>query len=488
MRTLEATERRRCACGHVVCHRFTRPTKTGAAASLATMRGSKSVMELAKSAKRAGRRAARQTSTTRKVKARSTSTQPGTMSGEMSALAQSMSAPIDLSVLLSGPSSDGKTSAKQRRKRAKQRRRLRRSSVTTETTDAKSADADARRRARLRATDPRKLLGEYKEELERGDSQSTLGGSLASQHSPGVGGGEQPPSFLPLVPARTTMKVRKTKLSKFERAQVARMDAKFQHGRWNVRVYSWGRGKGGTLGSGRDRSTMAPAVAAITNPATGERVLPAKLTCGDDHTLLLTLKGEVYSCGSSDGTGQGKAGVTLAFTPIPALSAIYVSDIACGESHSAVVTQGGNLYTWGEASCGRLGIGSNTTNLRTPTLVPVLAKKRVVGVACGQRHTVAWTYMDEVFAWGAGKAGQVCVATALCNNPPYFTLTLVARFVVAAWAWRQSRSQPAHCCASFARQRHADDVMWPESHRGCHQVRQAVYVRLGPAWAPRPRR
>lgn len=375
-------------------------------------------MELAKSAKRANRRVARQAAggRHRQVKARTTAAHAGAMSGEMSALAQSMSAPIDLSVLLSGPSSDSKASSK-RRNGGQYRRRVRRSSVTDG--DPKSAEAESRRRARLRATDPRKLLGEYKAELDTGDGASVQSGMDTAGTGLGLGAGEQA-SFLPLVPNRSTMKVRRTKLSKFERAQVARMDAKFQHGRWNVRVYSWGRGKGGMLGSGRDRSTMAPAVAAITNAHTGERVLPAKLACGDEYTLLLTLKGEVYSCGTSDGTGQGKPGVTLSFTPVPALSRIYVSDIACGESHSAVVTQGGNLYTWGEASGGRLGIGSNTTNLRTPTLVPVLAKKRVVGVACGQRHTVAWTFMDEVFAWGAGKAGQVRTQRALlgcCSLP-----------------------------------------------------------------------
>lgn len=291
-------------------------------------------------------------------------------------------------------------------------------------------DIEARRRARLRETDPRKLLGEYKRDLETDElhtpisvdtreasagGQRTLSISASWRHNPDA----SPVSQDPMSPHSPTRRGRPD--------NSAKVDKTFAQARWNVRVYSWGCGKGGLLGNGSERSAPAPVVAPTTNLTTTERVIPGKISCGDSHTLLLTLKGEVFSCGHSPAAGQSVQGPVTKFARVPALQGIDIADVACGEAHSAVVTQGGNMYTWGEPAHGRLGLGSHGPIVRMPKLVPVLARKRVVGVGCGQRHTVAWTHSDEVFSWGSGKAGQLGLGDNRDRNAPVIVRSLLGK-------------------------------------------------------------
>ena len=68
--------------------------------------------------------------------------------------------------------------------------------------------------------------------------------------------------------------------------------------------------------------------------------------------------------------------------------------ISCGDEHTAVVTQTGRLFTFGSNEFGQLGLGHND-NVLKPSCVKVLKPDKVVAVACGKTHTVV--------AMGSGK-------------------------------------------------------------------------------------
>ncbi|XP_026546857.1 X-linked retinitis pigmentosa GTPase regulator-like [Notechis scutatus] len=66
--------------------------------------------------------------------------------------------------------------------------------------------------------------------------------------------------------------------------------------------------------------------------------------------------------------------------------------ISCGDEHTSVVTENGKLYMFGSNNWGQLGLGTKNT-VRKPTCVKVLKPEKVKLVACGRNHTLIYTGM-----------------------------------------------------------------------------------------------
>ena len=68
-------------------------------------------------------------------------------------------------------------------------------------------------------------------------------------------------------------------------------------------------------------------------------------------------------------------------------------EISCGEDHSCLVTSAGHLYAMGSNAFGKLGIsagkGPNQDFYNTPKLVDSLVNYEVIKVSCGWNHTAA---------------------------------------------------------------------------------------------------
>ncbi|ERE74907.1 putative Williams-Beuren syndrome chromosomal region 16 protein like protein, partial [Cricetulus griseus] len=134
-----------------------------------------------------------------------------------------------------------------------------------------------------------------------------------------------------------------------------------------------------------------------------------QVVCGQDHSLFLTNKGEVYSCGwGADGqTEEGHVfvwgygilgkGPNLLETALPEMIPptlfgltefnphIQVSQIRCGLSHFAALTNNGELFVWGKNIRGCLGIG-RLEDQYFPWRVTMPGEP--VDVACGVDHMV----------------------------------------------------------------------------------------------------
>lgn len=160
----------------------------------------------------------------------------------------------------------------------------------------------------------------------------------------------------------------------------------------------------------------------------GKRV--SAVACGTFHSLAVTEVGELFAWG---GTTAGRCGFAdfhdlpvdqegVSFQPVPrqvvdgGLGSHFVQSAACSEGHSFAVTNTGELYAWGCADAGRCGIADVDTLPADPDgpfqPVPALVAdgglrcNKVRMVACGSWHSLAVTRTNEIYAWGAARAGR----------------------------------------------------------------------------------
>ena len=146
-----------------------------------------------------------------------------------------------------------------------------------------------------------------------------------------------------------------------------------------VRLFTWGDGDKGQLGTGRKGVSATPVC--VEGELAGQSV--KQVACGAFHTVALTVVGGVFVAGK-DCSGPSKS----AFRPVQgALAGLRADEVACGDAHTAVVaSQRRSLFTWGTGAGGRLGHG-DLSDCDVPRLVDRLRDRHVVQVACGPQCT-----------------------------------------------------------------------------------------------------
>lgn len=168
-----------------------------------------------------------------------------------------------------------------------------------------------------------------------------------------------------------------------------------------VVVFGWGSHADGRLGEGRATNFAVPMeISTVTLMLKKMKRAPTLLAAGGAHSVLvLDFAREVLAWGQGlygqlgDGNNRDRS------VPVLVRNITSVTAISCGERHSAAITEGGHLWAWGFNNYGEAGIGT-TDCLLVPHHVASLqmAKGQVLGVATGDRHTIAITL---------GKAQQV---------------------------------------------------------------------------------
>ena len=83
-----------------------------------------------------------------------------------------------------------------------------------------------------------------------------------------------------------------------------------------------------------------------------------------------------------------------------------IISLSCGDEHTAVVTTSGRLFTFGSNEYGQLGLGHYENVLR-PSCVKCIKPDRVKLVACGKAHTIIATESGRLFAFGSNTEGQL---------------------------------------------------------------------------------
>ncbi|XP_018392810.1 PREDICTED: RCC1 and BTB domain-containing protein 1-like [Cyphomyrmex costatus] len=157
-------------------------------------------------------------------------------------------------------------------------------------------------------------------------------------------------------------------------------------------------------------TTNTPKLVNIT--FNGEKIV--NISCGMTFTLAVTEKGEVYSWGENDvgQLGIGHYEDTTIPTLISSLRGTVIVKVACGNQHTLALTDKGNLYVWGGNHYGQLGIGNQRDSYE-----PVLVKHRMgrvsdITAVHSRSISIAVDEGGRIYVWGYWHGMSVLIPSA----------------------------------------------------------------------------
>ncbi|XP_030640268.1 inhibitor of Bruton tyrosine kinase [Chanos chanos] len=185
-------------------------------------------------------------------------------------------------------------------------------------------------------------------------------------------------------------------------------------------VYTWGSNTNFSLGHGNQQSRHHPEIVDLF-ARTGVYIKQVVLC--KFHSVFLSQKGEVFTCGHGQGgrLGHGDEQTYLVPKVVEGLLSHHCCQIAAARDHTVVLTEEGYVYTFGLNTFHQLGLSPPpaASPLPKPMFYKILRGKTVIGVAAARFHTVLWT-RDAVYTLGLNGGqlgylmdpnGEKCVTT-----------------------------------------------------------------------------
>ncbi|KAI0714213.1 hypothetical protein C8T65DRAFT_573631 [Cerioporus squamosus] len=190
-------------------------------------------------------------------------------------------------------------------------------------------------------------------------------------------------------------------------------------------LYTWGSNRNAALGVGDGNDRAYPELVSPRVPDVSEKenldarftpVRVRQIAMSKLHTVIVTdePRGNLRVCGFGSG-GRLGPGQHTQYTPIPLPGFNQTVDaVAVGQDHTLVLTKSGEVYSWGLNRFSQLGYVVETTTggrveepiQSAPRKIAGAIKNRfVVGVAACKTASACWT-ADEVFTWGM-NSGQL---------------------------------------------------------------------------------
>ncbi|XP_025781760.1 inhibitor of Bruton tyrosine kinase [Puma concolor] len=171
-------------------------------------------------------------------------------------------------------------------------------------------------------------------------------------------------------------------------------------------VYTWGDNTNFTLGHGSQNSKHHPELVDLFSRS---GVYIKQVVLCKFHSVFLSQKGQVYTCGHGPGgrLGHGDEQTCLIPRLVEGLSGHNCSQVAAAKDHTVVLTEDGCVYTFGLNIFHQLGIIPPPSSCNVPRQMQAkyLKGRTVIGVAAGRFHTVLWT-RDAVYTMGL-NGGQL---------------------------------------------------------------------------------
>uniref|UniRef100_A0A8C6VEX9 X-linked retinitis pigmentosa GTPase regulator n=1 Tax=Naja naja TaxID=35670 RepID=A0A8C6VEX9_NAJNA len=179
----------------------------------------------------------------------------------------------------------------------------------------------------------------------------------------------------------------------------------------NGKLYMFGSNNWGQLGLGTKNTVSKPTCVKVLKP---EKVKLA--ACGRNHTLIYTENGNLYATGgNSEGQlGLGGTEERSAFHLVNYFTSQHkIKQLAAGSYTSAALTEDGQLFMWGDNSEGQIGLG-NEANACVPHQVDV--GKPVFWISCGYYHSALITCDGELYTFGESDNGKLGLSLEQLKN------------------------------------------------------------------------
>ncbi|NXP52515.1 RPGR regulator, partial [Heliornis fulica] len=147
---------------------------------------------------------------------------------------------------------------------------------------------------------------------------------------------------------------------------------------------------------------------------------PVLISCGDEHTAIVTGNGKLYMFGSNNWgqLGLGSKNTVSKPTCVKALKPEKTKLAVCGRNHTLVYTEKGNVYAAGGNSEGQLGLG-DTEERTTFHLISFFTNQhKIKQLAAGSYTSAAVTEDGQLFVWGDNSEGQIGLADEACVSIP----------------------------------------------------------------------
>ncbi|XP_016288852.2 X-linked retinitis pigmentosa GTPase regulator isoform X5 [Monodelphis domestica] len=140
--------------------------------------------------------------------------------------------------------------------------------------------------------------------------------------------------------------------------------------------------------------------------------IPAYLSCGDEHTALITGNSKLYMFGSNNWGQLGLGSKTTVNKPtcVKALKPEKVKIAACGRNHTLVYTEEGKVYAAGGNSEGQLGLGDTEERTTFQLVSFFTAQHKIKQLSAGSNTSAALTEDGVLFMWGDNSEGQIGLA------------------------------------------------------------------------------
>lgn len=116
--------------------------------------------------------------------------------------------------------------------------------------------------------------------------------------------------------------------------------------------------------------------------------------------------------------------------------------VSCGGDHTVVLSESGNVYVFGQSTNGQLGLGTRTLETSVPLQITSLSEicsgtsNKIIQICCGENHTSVVSSGGQLFTFGDGRHGKLCLDSETLSN--HYTPVLSTRF-------RDYKVLSAHC-------------------------------------------
>ncbi|CEG36120.1 hect e3 ubiquitin [Plasmopara halstedii] len=178
------------------------------------------------------------------------------------------------------------------------------------------------------------------------------------------------------------------------------------------RVFTCGYNDNGQCGQG---VTSRVAVWSEIHELGAINITQAHAYNGCEHTIFVTLDGQVVTCGYNYRGQLGHGNTASESVPkvIQSLDNKIVRLVSCSYYHTILTCEGGDngqpfVFTFGRNDYGQLG-HNDTIDRKIPQRIEALNDEQIVSVACGQYHTMVVTAGGKLFAFGKNDYGQLGV-------------------------------------------------------------------------------